>query len=119
MDLFNIPFNSLSVICQGANTRQMIEDKDINNLCYLLMKEVQSLAKAENHTIDDKSITDMIERTRKMKPYKTSMLLDFESKKTMEVEAILGEPIKIAKANNIKVPFMYSIYSILSFLNSG
>ena len=69
------------------------------------MKEVQTLAHADNITISDADIEEMIASTRIMVPYKTSMLLDYENHKPMEVEAILGEPLKIAKNADIKVPY--------------
>ena len=52
--------------------------------------------------------------TLKMKPYKTSMLLDFEAKRPLEVEAILGNALRFAKENSIDVPYLSSLYALLS-----
>ena len=41
------------------------------------------------------------------------MLLDFENKKPMEIEAILGNTLAIAKKNNIEAPLLQTLYSQL------
>jgi 2-dehydropantoate 2-reductase len=116
--LWNVPFNVLSVLLLKANTKEMIEDKNILYLSIELMKEVKMLAAADNIIITDEDIDSMIEKTRVMVPYKTSMLLDFEEHRPMEVEAILGEPLKIAKKTGIKAPYMDVLYAELKFLDS-
>ena len=55
--------------------------------------------------------------TEKMTPYKTSMLLDYENRRPMEVEAILGNALRIALQYKIKVPYLESIYGLLTIVN--
>jgi 2-dehydropantoate 2-reductase len=61
---------------------------------------------------------DVIEKnivaTKKMKPYKTSMLLDFEAGRQMEVEAIIGNAIKFAQSKSISTPYLSTIYAIIA-----
>jgi 2-dehydropantoate 2-reductase len=116
--LWNVPFNVMSVLLLKANTKEMIEDENILRLSIELMNEVRMLAAAENIVITDDDINSMIEKTKVMVPYMTSMLLDFEEHRPMEVEAILGEPLKIAKKTGIKTPFMEVLYAELKFLDS-
>ena len=59
----------------------------------------------------------MIEKTLSMTPYKTSMLIDNEKRREMETEAIVGEPLRIARAKKIAVPNMEILYRLLSFYN--
>ena len=112
--LWNVPYNPLSVVCQ-ADTKQLMANQDITNYSRELMKEVQAIATADGISITDAEIEDMIDRTVKMQPYKTSMLLDHEMKKSIEIEAILGEPIRIAKSYGLDVPRMQSLYAMLSY----
>ena len=58
-----------------------------------------------------------IEDTEKMTPYKTSMLLDYENKRPMEVEAILGNALRIAGKYNIKTPHLKTLYALLTLIN--
>ena len=78
------------------------------------MKEVCLLAKADGYNLTDDVIDKNIEATLNMKPYKTSMLLDFEAKRDMEIEAILGNAISFAEKKNIPVPHMESLYGLIS-----
>jgi 2-dehydropantoate 2-reductase len=51
-----------------------------------------------------------------MTPYKTSMLLDYEAGRPMEVEAILGNAVRIARNLGVSVPRMETLYALLSAL---
>jgi 2-dehydropantoate 2-reductase len=115
--LWNVPFNSLSVVCLRASTAELMKDEALLPYIYNLMYEVRLIANAEGNKINKKAIFEMVERTRKMTPYKTSMLLDFEGGREMEVEAILGEPLRLAQKYKIKAPNIESIYRILSYYN--
>ena len=57
--------------------------------------------------------------TIKMKPYKTSMCLDWEAGRELEVDAILGRPVRIARENGIAVPHMETLYALLDMIESG
>ncbi len=115
--LWNAPFNPLSVICGGADTMELLENHEIKNLCIEVMKEVVLLSKTDGHPLDESLIMRNINDTEKMTPYKTSMLLDYENKRPMEVEAILGNALKIAKKYDIIPQHLATLYAILSILN--
>ena len=117
--LWNVPFNSLSVIGNKSSTKEIIEFKPLFDLSKKLMLEVRSIAKKENIDLKKSLIDEMLERTKKMKPYKTSMLLDFEKGNTMEVESILGEVYRNAKKLKVATPNLDYTYSLMQFLNRG
>lgn len=113
--LWNVPFNCLSVVCGGVTTDQLVASPHSLSLARTLMQEVRSLARAEGHRLPLKDIEQMIENTRKMVPYKTSMLIDYERGQPMEVDAILGQPCKVAKHLGVAVPALESLRALLSF----
>ena len=115
--LWNIPFNSLSVLLHGATTSDMISNEHCMSIVRELLNETREIAKSDGVLISETDAEQMVERTKKMKPYKTSMLLDHEAKKPMEVDAILGEPLIIAKENSVSAISIKNVYSLLSFLN--
>jgi 2-dehydropantoate 2-reductase len=115
--LWNVPFNSLSVIGNKSSTKEIIEFKPLFDLAKKLMLEVRSIAKKENIDLKKSLIDEMLERTKKMKPYKTSMLLDFENGNTMEVESILGEIYRNGKSLKAITPHLDYTYSVMQFLN--
>ena len=116
--LWNIPFNSLSVICNSTTTDKLIRNKNTYALAEELMNEVLSVAKKEGSIIPRKEIKAMLDRTKKMKPYKTSMLLDFERGNRMEVDAIFGEPLRIARKLKVDAPILETVTKILLFLDN-
>ncbi len=115
--LWNAPFNPLSVICGGADTRELLNQPEIKKLCRDIMTEVLLIAKADGYSIDESLITKNIEDTEKMTPYKTSMLLDYENKRPMEVEAILGNALAKAKKYGINAAHIETLYALLTILN--
>jgi 2-dehydropantoate 2-reductase len=78
------------------------------------MQEVCILAEIDGFKLPKDVIEKNLEATLKMKPYKTSMLLDFEAKRKMEIEAILGNAINFAKRKSVATPYLSSLYGLLT-----
>lgn len=115
--LWNIAFNTLSVLGNRADTSMIVNSPSALKLAKSLMEEIISIAKYENNSPGKKMISEMIERTKKMNPYKTSMLIDFENHKPMEIEAIVGEPLRLAKKYKISTPYLKFCYELLKFVD--
>ena len=113
--LWNAAYNTLSVIL-NSTTDTMVNNQEIANLSLRIMNEIAQIAAAEQIVISNKTCRNMLERTRKMTPYKTSMLLDYEAKRPMEIDLILSEPIRMAKKHKISVPNLQMTYDLLYFL---
>ncbi len=112
--IWNAPFNPLSVIYEGKTTQELLADKVIKERIIAIMKDVQRLAASDGYNIDDKIIKKNIEDTLAMKPYKTSMCLDWEAGREIEIEAILGNAIQRAKINHCDVPELECLYTQLN-----
>jgi len=96
--VWNIPYNGLSVVL-NQTTDVMMADPPTRRRIEALMHEVQAAALAvDGKVIEDGFIATMLSYTAKMKPYKTSMMLDYEAGRAMEVEAIVGDPLRAAVA---------------------
>ncbi|MGB3299784.1 MAG: ketopantoate reductase C-terminal domain-containing protein, partial [Phormidesmis sp.] len=63
------------------------------------------------------TIDQMIAQTEKMSPYRTSMKIDYDERRPLETEAILGRPINIAQSLSVPAPAMTMLHQQLSFLN--
>jgi len=111
--VWNAPFNPISAILGGVNTAFMLEDKSCYELCRNIMKEIVTLSKAHGHAIPESLIEKNLFYTQNMVPYKTSMCHDFEGGRPLEVEAILGNSVKIADKLEIPVPHLKTIYALL------
>jgi 2-dehydropantoate 2-reductase len=114
---WNIPYNTLSITAGGVTTDQIMADPGLRRMVDLLMAEVMAAAEADNASLPPSVPAQMVENTRKMKPYKTSMTIDFANRQPLELEYILGEPIRRAEAAGVQVPYMKSQYWLASFLD--
>ncbi|MBC6475077.1 MAG: putative 2-dehydropantoate 2-reductase [Hormoscilla sp. GM102CHS1] len=112
--VWNIPFNGLSVVLD-ARTDEMMASLEIRNLVEQLMREV--VAGAERY-IPNSFIDKMLYHTEKINPYNTSMKLDYDRGKPLEVEAIFGNPLRAATSAGADWPRIAMLYQQLQFLNA-
>ncbi|MEM1444590.1 MAG: 2-dehydropantoate 2-reductase [Planctomycetota bacterium] len=111
--VWNVPYNGLSVV-SGMTTDQIMADPTEKYWVRCLMQEVVDAAKAvDGKVIGEEFIETMIENTRKMAPYKTSMMLDYEASRPMEIEAIVGDPLRAMHSLNESATCMERIYDSL------
>jgi 2-dehydropantoate 2-reductase len=115
--VWNAPFNPLSVLAGGVDTREMLTHEEMIATVRRVMEEVVEIATAAGHPIGKDFIESMIADTGKMTPYRTSMLVDYENGRPMEVDAILGEPLRTARNMNVKVPVMQTLHSLLDMVD--
>lgn len=116
--LWNAPLNPISVLTGGADTREMTGALPTRALVREVMEEVVILSEKAGHPIPRAQIDRSINNTIAMKPFKTSMLQDFEERRPMEVEAILGNTLRIARNHGISVPRIEALYALLSLVDN-
>jgi 2-dehydropantoate 2-reductase len=111
--LWNLPFNPVSVLGGGLNSRQLCDGGETEALCAALMKEVIAVANAAGVPLTGEMAAEQFEYTRHFPPYKTSMLQDFEAGRALEVDAIIGNAVKIADRLDVPVPVMRTCAALL------
>ena len=111
--VWNAAFNPISVLGGRADSLQMVDVPESESLVKQVMKEVLVLAKATGNELPEKLIEGIIAGNRKMRPFKTSMLVDYEMGRSMETDAILGNAISIAHGLNIDVPYLESLFGLM------
>ncbi|MGC4032307.1 MAG: 2-dehydropantoate 2-reductase [Tepidisphaeraceae bacterium] len=95
--LWNIPFNGWgaaldlhsAAILRNAGGEQLIRDT---------MAEVQRAAAAVGVTLDQSLVDANIKQTREMGDYHSSMQLDRQAGRAMEIDAVIAEPLRQARA---------------------
>jgi 2-dehydropantoate 2-reductase len=115
--VWNIPFNGLSVVLD-ATTDQMMADPHSRQLAEALMQEVVQAAATCGRPLPTDLIPTMIQHTDQMKPYRTSMKIDYDEHRPLEVEAIFGTPLRIAQAAGAHLPHIEMLYQLLKFLDA-
>lgn len=81
------------------------------------MYEVAAGSFSCGRIIPDSFIQTMLDYTVKMKPYRTSMKIDYDQRRPLEVEAIFGNPLRKAQAADVDLPQISCIYQQLKFLD--
>ena len=115
--VWNIPYNALSVVLD-ARTDELMANPDTLILVEQIMREVVAGAKICDRIIQDDFIQHMLDHTHKMKPYRTSMKIDYDESRPLEIEAILGNPIRVAEQAGIKLPQIGVLYRMLKFVDA-
>ncbi|MEH2362505.1 putative 2-dehydropantoate 2-reductase [Nostoc sp.] len=114
--VWNIPYNGLSVIL-NARTDELMSYAHTRKLVEQLMYEVAAGSKSCGRIIPDSFIQTMLDYTVKMKPYRTSMKIDYDQRRPLEVEAIFGNPLRKAHSRGVDLPQISCIYQQLKFLD--
>jgi len=116
--VWNIPFNGLGATLD-LTTDQVIAGDEGLRLVRELMQEVLAAAGADGVELPEELVETNIHYTRSMGAYKTSMQVDRQQARAMEVEAILGEPLRRARAGAVKTPVMEALYRAAVVVDVG
>lgn len=111
--LWNLPYNPVSVLAGGADTARMSRGDELEQLCTDLMSEVIRIANAAGVALTEPLAEKQREYTRNFPPYKTSMLQDYEAGRALEVEAILGNTLRVARRYRVEAPHIECCYALL------
>lgn len=122
---WNIPFNGLSAAAGGVGTRTILEHPGLRGMAERAMREVITVANADlaargyDDAIDAPAmVAAMFAQTETMGDYQTSMTIDYRLGHRMEVDAILGAPLRRAEALGIDVPVMSALYALVDAADS-
>ena len=107
--LWNTPFNPLSVIANGADTKTILDTEGGEALIRAMIGEVMAVAAAEGYPMDESLIDQNIDGTRKMPPYRNSMALDYLNDRPIERDAVLGNVVTLAERHGIAVPHLNTV----------
>jgi 2-dehydropantoate 2-reductase len=117
---WNIPFNGLSVAGGGIGTRAIVDDAEMRGTAERAMREVVSAGNAdlasagsEARLKADQVVAWMFAQTDSMGDYRTSMAIDYVLGRELEVEAILGAPVRRARELGVAVPTMEALYALV------
>jgi 2-dehydropantoate 2-reductase len=118
---WNVPFNGLSVAGGGIGTQTILRDRELRTTAETVMREVVAAGNADltaaNSTsrLDvDEVVARMFSLTETMGDYRTSMVIDYVNGAELEVESILGNPVRRARELSVPVPTMSALYGLVA-----
>jgi 2-dehydropantoate 2-reductase len=115
--IWNVPFNGLGAALDMA-TDELIGSEAGLSMVRALCEEVICVCRPLNIRFDLKVIEEKIRHTQTMGSYKTSTQIDRQLGQPMEIEAIIGRPLALARNNGVKTPYLEMLYGMLSLLNA-
>jgi len=116
--VWNIPFNGLSA-AMDLTTDRLLDTPAGEELVRRVMSEVIATARVAGANLPDELIDYQIRRTQNMGSYRTSMHLDRTHGRALELEGIIGEPLRAAKRGGVPTPLMEAMYAQLRLLAQG
>lgn len=116
--IWNVPFNGLGAALD-LTTDRIIASQHGLTLVRRLMREVIAAAGALGVGFDLSVIEEKIQHTQTMGSYKTSMQIDRQMHRPMEIEAIIGNPLLAARNSLISTPAMEMLYDTLLVVDAA
>lgn len=114
--MWNIPFSTLAVTAGGVTTQDILDDPGLCAMARRLIVETGEAGNADGCRIDINAMLEkMMANTATMGRYRPSMLVDYENRLPLEVEAILGEPVRRAARLGVPVPTIEAQYWLAAF----
>lgn len=113
--MWNIPFNGLSVVLD-AQSDALVNTPPSESIAVDLMEEIRFAANAYSREIPSDAVQEMIQHTRAMVPYDSSMRLDFLAGRPLELETIFAQSIRAAANIGRPMHRVEMLYRLLDFL---
>ncbi|CUM46546.1 uncharacterized protein AC631_03771 [Debaryomyces fabryi] len=112
--LYNAALNSTTTIVNLDVSRCQIAGAN-DELFRPAMREIVAIAASEGVEISPETIEKFV-HISDGQFYSPSMCVDARKKQLFESEIILGNPLKIAKANGVDAPVLRTLYTLLSMV---
>ncbi|KAF5877839.1 putative 2-dehydropantoate 2-reductase protein [Botrytis fragariae] len=113
----NASMNPSAVLSSGSTNNDMSLDPELYiHLKGVIDEVLETAPKILGTTLPQEFATSeqLLKSTQKnTSGSKPSMLLDWEQGKTMELEVILGNPIRIARSHGLEMPRLQTLYALL------
>jgi len=110
--VWNAVFNPISILGGVLDTNAMLRTEAEVAFARSAMQEVCDVAQAAGHPQSPNLVEQMLATTRAMPAYKSSMALDYENGRPMEIEAILGNTVRAARKLGVATPNLEAIYAL-------
>jgi 2-dehydropantoate 2-reductase len=114
--VWNIPFNGLGAALDQTTDR-LLATPEATGLVRELMSEVVAIARADGSPLPANVVQQNIDITLTVGALRTSMQIDRQEGRAMEVESIVGEPCWIARGHGVNAPILSLLYRMLAIVN--
>lgn len=116
--LWNVPFNGLGGALV-ADTQKLLSTPEGTGLLRGIMEEVRRVAAADGAHLSEEMAESKINYTYSMGPYRTSMQLDRENGRPMEIETMFSSVLAIARKHSVQTPLIEKLELLLKAVDTS
>lgn len=116
--VWNVAWNAITTLTLNDTHAWLSSSTGAEPMTRRLMAEVIKVAQACDVPIDNGLIDVLITRIKDMATITSSMYVDFKTGKPLEVDIILGYPVKKAREFGIDAPTLETLYLLLTAVNN-
>ncbi|KAJ5726962.1 ketopantoate reductase PanE/ApbA C terminal-domain-containing protein [Penicillium malachiteum] len=113
--VWNASFNSLCAMT-GLDSGAIWDAGGVETIIRPVMDEIVSIAKASGHILPDGIQQLTIQSMPRDRYFRPSMLVDVDRGNPMEIEVIVGNPLRIAQELGCQTPLLQMIYEHLKLI---
>jgi 2-dehydropantoate 2-reductase len=115
--VWNAAWNSLTTLTLLDTHAWLSSSPDATPMTRRLMAEVIDVARACGVPIEHELIDRLLAKILAMPPIGSSMMVDFQNGRPIEVEIILGYPVRKSRELGVPAPTVETLYIVLTAVN--
>lgn len=115
--VWNAAWNSLTTLTSLDTQSWLSSSPGAMPITRELMREVIDVARKCDVPLEYSLIDQLIQKILAMPGIGSSMQADFKAGRKMEVEIILGHPVRKAKELQVPIPILDTVYTLLMAIN--
>lgn len=113
---YNSSFNAVAAVLQMDTSRMRMCPHIVEGLVVPIILEIRAAAAARGIRLQEDVIRAVMTQDEAYGFFKPSMLQDYEKGNLMEVESIVGEPLREGTAMGVPMPTLNTVYSLVKGL---
>ncbi|RDW67582.1 2-dehydropantoate 2-reductase [Coleophoma cylindrospora] len=117
--IWNCAWNALTALTRLHTHAWLTSSPSALPMTRTLMSEVLSVAKASGLEMRDGLVDELIAKIQAMHSIGTSMLTDVEEGRRLELDVILGVPVRKGKELGVAMPVMEVVYTLIQAIDEG
>ena len=110
--LWNASFNTVSAVT-GRRPADLLARPELRALVVGIMREVVAVANAQGIMLNEADITEYVAWTEREPEVQTSMMIDRQRRRSMEVDALIGVIVRKGRELRVATPLSGAILGLL------
>ncbi|KAH0336714.1 OPT superfamily oligopeptide transporter, partial [Aureobasidium melanogenum] len=110
--VWNVAWNPLTTLTQQNTQEWLSSSKESVSVTKRLMREVIGVARRAGVTLEYGLVDVLMERIQSMPGIESSMQVDAREGRRLEVDVILGTPMRMAREFGMDVPTLATVYAL-------